>query len=240
MPEERSIKLYDLVVASGCTISPFVWRTKYAIAHKGFRIETIPMGFTNIPEKTGGRTERLPMIDDNGTFVTDSWKIAEYLDETYPDRPMLFEGPSQKILTKFIDGWIWQNAIGPYFGCYVADNVDRAFPEDRDYLRESRSRLFLGGKSPEEFVAGREERIPGIRKALEPLRALLKDTPWIGGEKPNYADYCVLACFLWAGSIASYPPLEAGDPLLDWINRGFDLYGGLGRHPGMQPMTAAA
>jgi len=26
------------------------------------------------------------------------------------------------------------------------------------------------------------------------------------------------------------------DPLRDWLDRGFDLFGGLGRHPGMNPL----
>ena len=36
MASSNRITLYDLQLASGCTISPFVWRTKYALAHKGF------------------------------------------------------------------------------------------------------------------------------------------------------------------------------------------------------------
>jgi glutathione S-transferase len=52
--------------------------------------------------------------------VLDSWLIAEYLDATYPDRPMLFEGPSMKVLTKFIDAWLWRTAISPWFSCYMS------------------------------------------------------------------------------------------------------------------------
>jgi hypothetical protein len=39
--------------------------------------------------------------------------------------------------------------------------------------------------------------------------------------------------FLWTASVAKIPPLHDDDPLRDYIDRGFDLYGGLGRHPGM-------
>ena len=81
--------------------------------------------------------------------------------------------------------------------------------------------------------ADRAERLPLVPPLLEPLRVLLKDTPWLGGKSPNYTDYCILAVFLWTASVASIPPLHADDPLKDYIDRGFDLYGGLGRHPGM-------
>ena len=58
MAKDNKIKFYDLALASGATISPFVWATKYAIAHKGFELDIVPGGFSGIPERTGGVTER--------------------------------------------------------------------------------------------------------------------------------------------------------------------------------------
>src|SRR3974390_3141227 len=103
LAKNNRITLYDLQLASGCTISPFVWATKYALKHKGFDIELVAGGFTGIMERTGGRSERLPAIVDDGNWVLDSWLIAEYLDEKYPDRPLLFEGESMKVMTRFIE-----------------------------------------------------------------------------------------------------------------------------------------
>jgi glutathione S-transferase len=231
MAKNNTITLFDLVLASGCTISPFVWRTKYALKHKGFDIDLVPNGFTGIKELTGGRSERLPVIVDDGEWVIDSWKIAEYLDAKYPDRPMLFTGDGMKVLTKFIDQWLWRTAIRVWIRCYILDYHDLSMPRDHPYVRESRERI-LGGRL-EELQAGREERLPLVPPALEPLRVLLKDTPWLGGNQPNYADYCILAVFLWAASVAKVPPLHDDDPLRDYIDRGFDLYGALGRHHGM-------
>jgi len=230
--KSNRIVLYDLVLDSGCTISPFVWRTKYALKHKGFDIEPVPGGFTGIKERTGGRSERLPVIVDDGEWVLDSWKIAEYLDAKYPDRPMLFEGESMKVLTRFIDQWLWRTAIRVWIRCYILDYHDLSMPQDHAYVRESRQRI-LGGGTLEEIQAGREQRLPLVPPALEPLRDLLKMTRWLGGDHPNYADYCILAVFLWTASVAKIPPLHDDDPLREYIDRGFDLYGGLGRHPGM-------
>lgn len=39
---------------------------------------------------------QVPVIVDpnqDGKWVNDSWAIAKYLEETYPDRPSLFGGP---------------------------------------------------------------------------------------------------------------------------------------------------
>lgn len=239
MPDDtpRTIRLYDLVLENGCTISPFVWRAKYAIAHKGFAIESIPVGFTAIRAILGGKYQRLPIIDDGGVIVPDSLAIADYLDKTYPDRPPLFATPGERVMARFFDAWLWRDVIPPMFRCYVLDNHNFAKPEDRAYIRESRERLFLGGRSMEEVVAGREERLPAIRESMRPLRMALAETPWLGGTRPNYADYCGLSALLWAASINTLPPLLKDDPLFDWINRGFDLYGGLGRDPRLRPLA---
>ena len=53
------------------------------------------------------------------------------------------------------------------------------------------------------------------RGCLKPLRAVLADTPWLGGDRPNYSDYCGLSAFLWAASINTSTPLEPTDPLFD-------------------------
>ncbi|KPH66186.1 beta-etherase [Novosphingobium sp. ST904] len=236
MARDNRITLYDLQLASGCTISPFVWRTRYALAHKGFDVDLVPGGFTGIAERTGGRSERVPVIVDDGEWVLDSWKIAEYLDEKYPDRPMLFEGPSMKELTRFLDAWLWTTAIGPWFSCYILDYHDLSLPQDHAYVRHSRETMFLGGRKLEDVQAGREDRLPLVPPTLEPFRKLLRDTPWLGGEKPNFADYTALAVFLWTASVATTPPLTGDDPLRDWLDRGFDFFGGLGRHPAMHTL----
>ena len=113
MAQDNTIKLFDLQLSTGATISPFVGTTKYALKHKGFDIDIIPGGFTGILERTNGFHDRVPVIIDDGKWIKDSWEIAEYLDEKYPERPMLFGGDSMKVLTKFIDSWTWTTTIRP-------------------------------------------------------------------------------------------------------------------------------
>jgi glutathione S-transferase len=233
--KNNTITLFDLQLASGCTISPFVWATKYALAHKGFDIDIVPGGFTGIMERTNGRSERLPVIVDDGEYVLDSWLIAEYLDRKYPDRPTLIGDPGIKPLTEFIEGWLWRTAIGPWFQAFIVDYRDRSLPQDHQYVTESRERM-LGGRKLEEVSKEGRQKLAQVPPTLEPFRQILKQNKWLGGDTPNYADFRALAVFLWCGSVASTPPLTDDDPLRDWVDRGFDLYGGLGRHPGMSPM----
>ena len=235
MPKAKTITLFDLQFASGCTTSPYVWRIKYALRHKGFDIDLVPGGFTDIVARTGGRSDRLPVIVDGGRWVLDSTVIAEYLDRAYPDRPMLFPYPVYRAGLRFIDSWVWQTVIGAWFENYIADYHALSRLEDQAYVRRTRE-PFIGGRSLEEAQEGREERLPAMPPRLDPLRKLLRETSWIGGNRPDFADYSALAIFLWLASVATIPPLTEDDPLRDWLERGFDLFDGLGRHPGLHTL----
>ena len=234
MAKDNTITFYDLQLASGCTISPFVWATKFAVAHKGFDLDVVPGGFTGIMERTGGKTERLPAIVDDGEWVLDSWGIVEYLDRKYPYRPMLIPHESVAALTRALDAWFWVTATGPWMRCYCADYRDLSLPQDQEYVTTSREIML--GKKLEEMQQGRENRLPAISASLEPLRMALREHEWLGGSEPNYADYRILGSILWLASVARTPPLSPEDPLRDWIERCRDLFGGLGRHPGLQEL----
>jgi glutathione S-transferase len=240
MAKDNKITLYDLQLRTGATISPFVWATKYAIAHKGFELDIVPGGFTGIVERTGGKTERLPAIVDDGKWVLDSWLIAEYLDETYPDRPILIGGGGAKVATRFIESWLWSTVLREWMPNIVKDYRDLSLDVDHEYITATRT---VPGTTLEATQAGREERLPLIPPKLELLRTALSETPWLGGDSPDYTDYRALAVFLFMASVATTPVLTEDDPVRDWVERGFDLYpgvgdhaGGLGRHPGLHPL----
>ena len=234
MAKNNRITFYDLALSTGATISPFVWATKFAVAHKGFEMDVVPGGFTGIMERTGGMSERLPAIVDDGKWVLDSWGIVEYLDATYPDRPMLIPHESVATLTRFLDTWLWNTATGPWMRCYCQDYRDLSLPQDHEYITRSRENML--GKTLEEMQAGREDRLPAISAALEYLRKSLRETPFLGGKTPNYADYRAMGNFMFTASVAKTPPLAEDDPLRPWIERCMDLFGGIGRHPGLFPL----
>jgi glutathione S-transferase len=231
MAANNTITLYDLQVSTGATISPFVWATKYAVKHKGFDLDIVDGGFTGILERTGGKTERLPAIVDDGRWVLDSWGIVEYLDKTYPDRPMLIPHESVAVLTKALDAWFWSTAVGPWMRSYCADYRDVCLEHDKDYITSTRE-VMLGDKL-ENLQAGRKDRLAAISASLEPLRMALREHAYLGGSEPNYADYRIIGSILWLASLAQAPALAEDDPLRDWIERVRALFGGLGQHPGL-------
>src|SRR2546423_7562293 len=101
-----TIILYDLAGAEADRrFSPFCWRARMALAHKGLAVDTVPCRFTEkdkLPQPNAGR---VPVIVDDGRVVHDSTAIADYLEERYADRPSLFGGVTGRALARFIQNW---------------------------------------------------------------------------------------------------------------------------------------
>lgn len=233
---EDKIRLYELVTQNGRSASPYVWRIRYSLAHKGLPFESMPLGFCDIQKQFGGRFKTVPVIEHGATMMAESWDIADYLDREFPDRPPLFGSAGERATLRLLENWIGIEILRPMFRIYALDILNAARPEDRPYFRSSREN-WLKGVTLEEFTADRTSQLPKFREGLLPLRLHLASYPFLGGNTPNYADYMVLGLFQWVGTVSTLPLLAKDDDTLrSWLERGFDLYGGIGRAPGMQPL----
>jgi glutathione S-transferase len=169
----------------------------------------------------------VPVLVDGAKWVADSWAIAEYLDETYPQAPTLFGGPAGKALTGFHARFADTVLVMGLLRFILVDIYEHLHEKDRDYFRKTREERL--GTSFESFIADRDARLPGFRDSLNPLRLVLKAQPFFGGEAPLYADYAVFGCFMWARAISPYALLAQDDPIAAWRERMLDLFGGLAR-----------
>ena len=88
MAAMHAIRLWELAGAEdGRVFSPYCWRTRMALAHKGLAVESVPWRFTEKDAIAFSGQDRVPVMMDGDREVHDSWAIALYLDETYPRRP---------------------------------------------------------------------------------------------------------------------------------------------------------
>jgi hypothetical protein len=62
MMSNTEIRLYELVLENGRSSSPFVWRIRYALAHKGLAFELVPLGFLDIPKTFRGSCLTVPGV----------------------------------------------------------------------------------------------------------------------------------------------------------------------------------
>jgi glutathione S-transferase len=222
------LKMYDLAGAEvDRRFSPYCWRIKLAAAHKGLAIETIPWRFTEKDVIAFSGQGLVPVLLDGEREVHDSWAIANYLEEKHPDRPSLFGGASGKALSLFHMNWANGFLHPALMKFVVLDIWNHADPKDQAYFRESREKRL--GKTLEAAVAQRDNEIAGFRDSLMPLRLTLRAQPFLGGDRPLYADYAVFGAFQWCRCISDYPLLAQDDPIYAWRERILDLYEGLAR-----------
>jgi glutathione S-transferase len=221
-----AILLYDLCGADPAVrFSPHCWKVKMALAHKGLAYETVPTPFISVPKIGGGFSKTVPVIDDGGRLIRESFDIALYLEETHPDRPTLFAGAGGKAHAKFVESWALTEVHPPLLKLIVLDIHSRLDPANQAYFRESREAR-LGGRL-EEVQAGREARLDAFRATLAPMRLMLKRQPFIGGAGPLFADYILFGALQWARVASPFRVLADDDPVAEWFGRCLALHDGL-------------
>jgi glutathione S-transferase len=110
------ITLYD---AARC---PYCARARIALAEKGIEHEVLEVDLTDRPawiyEKNP--TGRVPVIEEDAWILPESSVILEYLDERYPDPPLLPADPGDRALARV---WIFRHDdfTKPYYALRRGD-----------------------------------------------------------------------------------------------------------------------
>lgn len=222
-----SMVLYDLAGANpDVRFSPYCWRTRFALAHKGMPVDTVPWRFTDTDAIAFSGQGKVPVLRDGGTAISDSWVIAAYLEDQHPT-PTLFGGAGGRAHALFINAWADAVLVGGIARFIVRDLLDIIDPKDREYFRSSREARF--GATLEVVQEGRDGRLTAFRDLLLPIRLVLRRQSWLGGAAPSYADHIVAGTLMWPRCASRFELLEANDLVAQWLDRVLDLYGGLGR-----------
>lgn len=225
------LKLFDLAGAqTDRRFSPYCWRIRLALAHKGLDVETIAWRFSDKDALIPSGQGKVPVLVDAGKWVHDSWEIAKYLEENYPDRPSLFGGTAGFALSKLYSN-LGDVIAGQIIRFVLVDVYQHLDQKDQAYFRESREQRF--GMPLEQVIEGREHKLQAFRDSLAPLRMTLKTQPFFGGEAPLYADYAIFGSFMWARCISPFQLLTADDPIAHWRTRMLNAFHSLaGSAPG--------
>ena len=162
------ILMYDLAGAADARrISPFCWRVRLALAHKGLEVETRPWRMVEKDAIAAAGVTTVPVIVDGGRGIGDSWAIADYLDQAYPDRPALFAGPQSRALTQMIHHWTERlhRLLVPLI---LREVLAHIHDMDGVYFRTSREQAF--GKPLEAVIDESPAAFQRFDRALSPLR----------------------------------------------------------------------
>ena len=137
----------------------------------------------------------VPIVVDADRVIHDSWNIACYLEDTFPDRPSLFRGAGAACAgardQPLVRHQSWRRDP-PADRC----RLPAPDPGDHAYYRRSREAVF--GCTLEEYCADR----PRWRACSPPsprrLEKTLAEQPHVTGAAPGYADYILFSVFQYA------------------------------------------
>jgi len=227
------IALYELKGRNDRRYSLFSWRTRMALRHKGLDFESNPVRLSDKAAIafSGGKT--VPVIRDgaggeNDVVVRDSWKIAEYLEERYPDAPPLFGGDIGRGVTQAFNTWVDRALVPAMLQVIVADIHERVDPGDEEYFRQSMEKVLK--MTLEESRARREAALLQLGRVLAPMQETLKRQAFMAGARPAYADYILFSVFQWARVMSPHELLAPEDRLCQWRERVLDLFDGFARN----------
>ncbi|KAJ6506740.1 hypothetical protein C8R45DRAFT_970390 [Mycena sanguinolenta] len=211
-----SIVFYDIPssLPSVCW-SPNLWKTRYALNFKGIPYKTVWVEYPDIEarckeigaaptrNKVDGRPHyTLPVIHDlsTGAVISDSSKIAAYLDATYPDKPLLMPAGTAGLHRAFQSAGQALIALIVPYGLPASHKTLN--PPSAEYFRRTREEAF--GKTLENLTPRGEEDIAqwkklkdGFGEVDEWIRVNGPDNSYLMGKTLCYADMWIAAHAQW-------------------------------------------
>lgn len=218
-----ALKFYDLCGRDEqLRFSPFCWRVRMALAHKGLEFTTQPWRFQDKQALEFAHYDKVPVLCDGDQVVTDSFEIMRYLDQAYPDAPLLGEGVSYQRVLLF--KYFVERSVTPaLFRIVGMDLLAAVHPDDRAYFRETREARF--GCTLEEFCQP-EQGKQQLAQVLVPVRELLRESAFLDGDAPSGSDYLLFGSMMWAHVVSLQALAEPGDPVNEWFKRMLNAHDG--------------
>ncbi|KAK1223655.1 hypothetical protein PQX77_013477 [Marasmius sp. AFHP31] len=210
------ITLYDFgpSLDKSMGMSPFVRSIRFALNYKGIPYTSIEVSLTELESTAksigaaptmnytdGSVKYTVPMIQDSttGRVVSDSFKIAEYLDETYPDTPRIIPAGTRMLQSTFCTSVIL--TLQPLMPIIQPVAVAKFLPPE---VAESYKKLF--GEESLKLTLSAEEQAEIWTKVVQGFRLMAEgygncaedDSPFVmGGEKPMFADMFMTGLLWW-------------------------------------------
>ncbi|ORX57041.1 hypothetical protein DM01DRAFT_1334593 [Hesseltinella vesiculosa] len=204
------VTIYDLMIAEpDQPVSPFSARTRISLNIKGIPQETKWLAYFDLHDQVPKITKLdkrplVPVIEDGfhgNHVVDDSFNIARYLDEAFPDTPKLFD-PEHEGQLRFLEQFVLVNLIEPSLKLTILNLVkDLRTQEEKDWFRKDRETKF--GITLEEFAGKEQDAIAHLQTSAALFDHTLRLSPFLNGQKIGYLDVIVAA---------AYAPLKLGRP----------------------------
>ncbi|MDX2217080.1 MAG: glutathione S-transferase family protein [Oculatellaceae cyanobacterium bins.114] len=196
------LELYQFELSHYCEKVRFILDYKELPYRK---IEVTPgIGQLDIYRMSGQR--QVPVLKDGTEVIADSTAIAEYLDKTYPDKPVIPADPKLRGLTLIIEQWADESIGLSARQCLLsaigrnADLRTSVLPSSTpDFVKN------LIGAFPSDLLNGLGIGLPDPTKAaqdvmkhdLAALCFILEQQPYLVTDHPTLADFAVAALTMY-------------------------------------------
>jgi glutathione S-transferase len=141
------------------------------------------------------------LVEDNGIVIPDSAVICEYLDEAYPEVPLLGDTIIERVEVRRLAAW--------FDGKFAAEVTQNLLGEK--YMRQQARR---GNPDPAAIRTG----YTGLRYHLDYLGWLAENREWLAGPNLSLADFAAaahLSCLDYIGDV----DWRLSKPAKDWYSR---------------------
>lgn len=180
---------------------------RFFMLEKNIRLETRTVDIFSMenrrePYLSLNPSGQTPLLElDDGTCLAETGAICEYLEEKYPDPPLVGETAEERAVTRMWWRRVEINICLPMlYGFYFGEGFD-IFKERTHCLPEAADGMKARG-----------------RKGMEWLDPLITDGRWLAGDRFTVADIC-LYCYIDALRDVNQPIPEGCDRLSAWFTR---------------------
>jgi len=187
-------------------------RARMIIAEKNIAIETVPVNLYRMEQLSAeflaiNPAGTVPVLEtDDGTYLTETIAICTYLEELYPDPPLLGRTATEKSLVLN-----WNNIAEQTGMLSIAEMLrnwspgfrNRVFPGELDYPQ-----------MPELIERGRIR----TEQFFDQMEKRLAEAPYLAGENFSLADISLLAFTDFAGWV-EINPVASRPALKRWYER---------------------
>jgi len=204
----------------GFAHSPYVHKIRVALELLGKKYEYVDVPFLErreLAELTGGYIHVPVLVDDDGSVVTDSRRIAERLvGQAGGARlvPSPWEGPIWAYCD-WVDGPL-EDVLFRLASPAVRDAWKR--PDERAFYTLIKERKF-GAGCVDAWAAQREDLIARGKALLAPTVRTLSAQPFLFGDRPSLADAALYGQFAMMSSDAKLPPALFGEVFPAYVER---------------------
>ncbi|HEX5264101.1 MAG TPA: glutathione S-transferase family protein [Phenylobacterium sp.] len=190
------LRLYDH------PFSPYAQKVKIALREKGQTFEPpmpegIGAGGAGGEFTAANPRAEVPALIDGDVMVFDSTIILEYIEDKWPNPPMLPQDPAERARVRMLE-----------------EVMDTHFEALTWSLGEVRAFKRATGELAQKIEAGVASRIQGFYSWLE---RQLGDRPWFNGESFGWGDLSVAPYV--NGAVGQGHAIPAGSKLAGWLAR---------------------